>query len=319
MNQRETWITMANEYLDYRRQLGFQLKIEGEQLLRFAKFVDESGHDGPLTTEVALQWARLPENVSTLYQAKRLEVVRCFAKYLAIFEDRTEIPSTRLLGTAHRRVRPHIYSEANIFALFEAAKSLSPTNGIRPQTFRVLIGLLYSTGLRISEALRLNQSDVNPISGVMTIVETKFYKSRLVPIHPSVKRQLANYSTFRDEYLVAPQSRRFFLSERGKPLTYSTVRGTFRAMCKKVALKSNGEREYPRLYDLRHTFACQRLIQWYREGLDIDHAISNLSTYLGHVKVTDTYWYLTGIPELMHLAVQRFEQFANTVRKESDA
>lgn len=319
MKKRKTMVAMAKDYLHYRRQLGFRLKIEGEQLLQFAKFVDGLGHEGPLTTEVALQWSSLPENVSPLYQAKRLEVVRCFAKYLAIFDNRTQIPSVQLLGKAHRRVRPHIYSEADILALTEVAKSLLPTKGIRPKTFRVLIGLLYSTGLRISEALRLRQSDVDFSSGILSIVQTKFFKSRLVPVHASTKSHLEEYSSYRDRYFSEPQSKRFFLSEKGDDLNYSTVRHTFRCMCKKAGLKSNGERRHPRLYDFRHTFACRRLIQWYRDGLDVDHAISNLSTYLGHVKVTDTYWYLTGIPELMQFAVQRFEQFGQTVGREEQA
>ena len=113
-----TMVEMANEYLTYRRQLGFQLRIEGEQLLRFASFVDEQGHVGPLTTAIALQWARLPEDATPLYQARRLEVVRCFSRYLAIFDENTEIPPTRILGKAHRRIRPHIYSETEISALF---------------------------------------------------------------------------------------------------------------------------------------------------------------------------------------------------------
>ncbi|MFC1759149.1 tyrosine-type recombinase/integrase [Planctomycetota bacterium] len=162
-------------------------------MLRFACFVDEQGHVGPLTIAMALQWARLPKNASPLYQARRLEVVRCFAKYLAIFDENTGIPPSRLLGKAHQRMRPHIYSEADILALFDAAETLRPTHGIRPQTFRVLIGLLCSTGLRISEALRLMQKDVDLKSGILTIAETKFYKSRLVPVHASTKRRLQDY------------------------------------------------------------------------------------------------------------------------------
>jgi len=317
-HQRKTMVAMANEYLAYRRQLGFQLKIEGQQLLQFAKFVDGLRHDGSLTTEVALQWARLPANASQLYQARRLEVVRCFAKYLAIFDDSTEIPPAKILGKAHRRVRSHIYSQADISALFDATESLLPKNGIRPLTFRVLIGLLYSTGLRVSEAFRLKQGDVDFNHGILRIVETKFKKSRLVPVHSSTKRHLEDYSAFRDRYIIAPQSSHFFLTEKGTPLIYSTVRSTFRTLRMKAGLKSNGERPYPRLYDFRHTFACRRLAQWYRDGIDIDHAISNLSTYLGHVKVTDTYWYLTGIPELMQLTVERFERFGEQAGKERD-
>lgn len=314
-----TMVEMAHDYLAYRRQLGFQLKIEGEQLLHFSRFVDELGHVGPLTTAISLQWARLPENASPLYQARRLEVVRCFAKYLAIFDERTEIPPNRILGKAHQRIRPHIYTKDDVLSLFAVTKTLKPMHGIRPQTYRMLIGLLYSTGLRISEALRLTQKDVDLQNGILTIVETKFHKSRLVPVHASTQEHLQEYSSFRDQYLVSPPSRNFFLTEKGEALVYSTVSSTFSSLREKAGLRSNGERQYPRLYDFRHTFACRRIIQWYRDGRDLDHVISNLSTYLGHVKITDTYWYLTGVPELMQLAVQRFERFGELSGEEGDA
>lgn len=317
--QHKTMVEMAHDYLRCRRQLGFQLKIEGEQLIRFARFVDELGHTGPLTTAIALQWARLPENASRLYQARRLEVVRCFARYLAIFDERTEIPPTKILGSAHQRIRPHIYSRADVSSLFEATRTLKPTHGIRPETYRVLIGLLYSTGLRISEALRLRQKDVDLQNGILTIVETKFHKSRIVPVHASTRCHLEGYSSFRDCYLVSPRSTAFFLSENGTALVYRTVSGTFRSLCEKARLRSNGQRQHPRLYDFRHAFACHRLTQWYRDGVDLDHAIASLSTYLGHVKITDTYWYLTGVPELMQMAVQRFECSGKPSGEEADA
>ncbi len=204
-------------------------------------------------------------------------MVRCFAKYLAIFDEHTEIPPAKILGKAHRRIRPHIYSESDISALFDTAKILMPTHGIRPHTFRVLIGLLYSTGLRISEALRLKQKDVDLQNGVLTIVETKFFKSRLVPVHASTMRHLQDYSSFRDRYLISPQSNSFFLSEKGEALNYPMASNTFYSMRKKARLKSNGERKHPRLYDFRHTFVCCRLIQWYRDGLDLDYMITNRS------------------------------------------
>lgn len=161
MNKPTSLTALAQQYLKYRRDLGFQLKIEGEQVLAFAAYADSSGHKGAISTELALKWARLPEGVSTLYHARRLEVVRCFAKYAAIFDEATEIPAKGLLGKAHRRVQPHIYSEAEIRKLMQAASGLSPTRGLRPQTYVALFGLLASTGLRISEALRLNRNDVD--------------------------------------------------------------------------------------------------------------------------------------------------------------
>lgn len=310
MNATRTMVNLAQEYLDYRRKLGSQLKIEGQQLVRFAEYADQSGHCGPITIELSLRWARMPADASPLYQARRLEVVRCFARYRAIFDSATEIPPDRLLGKAHRRICPHIFSNSQISALMKSASDLQPTDSLRPLTYRTLFGLLTSTGMRITEALRLRDEDVDLTTGTLTVAETKFYKSRLLPLHPTVCEQLSEYAGVRDVQHPLPESTTFLISHRGQSLKYSTVRTTFRKIADRLGWQSNGGRRRPRLYDLRHTFACRRLIAWYHEGVDIDHAIASLSTYLGHAKVTDTYWYLTGVPELLQIASGRFEHFA---------
>jgi len=317
MSQAKTMLTLAQEYLDYRRNLGFKLIVEGEQLLKFAEYADGMGHEGSVTTELALQWARLPENASPLYEARRLEVVRCFAKYRAIFDSDTEIPLSGLLGKAHRRTQPHIYSEGEVRDLLAAAGQLVPLTGLRSSTYTTLFGLLASTGLRISEAFRLRREDVDFERRVLTIVGTKFHKSRLIVIHPSTCDHLQKYALIRDRHLPISESDNFLVSRQGNPLNYSTVRSTFRSICDRLKWESNGHRQRPRMYDLRHTFACRRLLQWYRDGVDVDHAMASLSTYMGHAKVTDTYWYITGIPELLQIAAQRFEDFAQPDRKEN--
>jgi integrase len=185
MSMQKTMVNQVNEYLAYRRKLGFQLKIEGGQLLNFAKYADNSGHVGPVTTELILRWARLPGKASHLYQARRVEVVRCFAKYQAIFSPKTEIPPPRILGPAHRRTEPYIYSQQQISALLKACTQLKPVDGLRPHTYATLFGLIACTGLRISEALKLSREDVDLVNGVLSISESKFHKSRLVPLHPS--------------------------------------------------------------------------------------------------------------------------------------
>lgn len=145
----KTMKELAQEYLNFRRGLGFQLRTEGKQLLKFAEFVDQSDHSGPLTTELALRWACLPTEASPLYRARRLEVVRGFSRFRAIFDEGTEIPAQRLLGEAHRRTAPHVYSDREISDLLHAASRLSPREGMRPRTYQTLFGLLASTGLRI--------------------------------------------------------------------------------------------------------------------------------------------------------------------------
>jgi len=305
-------VALAEEYLAYRRDLGSQLKTEGQQLLRFARWADQTGHAGPVTIDLAVRWAALPEDCSQLYRARRLEGVRCFARHRAIFDPETQIPPDRLLGRAHRRTAPHIYSPHEIAHLLAAAKALAPRNGLRPQTYRTLWGLLACTGLRISEALNLAWDDVDLERGLLTIRRGKFHKSRLVPLHRSVAAALRRYARFRDCCYPAAPSRTFFLSQSGRPLAYSTVRTTFRRIGQRLGWSAGLSGRLPRMHDLRHTFACRRLLQWYRQGVNVDHAIAALSTYLGHRKVTDTYWYLTGIPELMAVAVRRFEQFGRS-------
>lgn len=305
----------AEEYLAFRRGLGFRLKTEGQLLLKFAEFADRE-HSGPVTTQLALRWACFPEGASPLYCARRLEVVRCFTRFLAIFDEGTEIPPQGLLGRAHRRIAPHIYSDGEISDLIAAAGRLSSRCGLRPRTFQALFGMLASTGLRISEALTLQTSSLDREQQLFVVEATKFRKSRLVPLHSTVVAEVESYTRFRDQQLPLAEPGALLVSDRGTPLKYSTVRSTFRALCRQLDWKSNGGRQRPRLYDFRHTFACRRLLQWYRDGIEIDHAISALSTYLGHVRVTDTYWYLTGTSELLRAAAERFESLGRTAGEE---
>jgi integrase len=303
-------IDRVKAYLAYRRNLGYALHIEGAELLRFARYADERGHRGAITTDLALRWATLPRQASPLYRARRLEIVRCFAKHQSAIEPATEIPPTGLLGPAHRRTTPHIYSPDEIAALVASAAALPPTTGLRPRTYSTLFGLLACTGLRISEALRMAGVDVDLQRGVLTVRLSKFRKSRLVPLHPSAVEALRRYAGQRDRRFGASATRSFFLSEGGRPLVYFTVRTAFRKLSRRLGWTGRGTAREPRLHDLRHTFACRRLLRWYEEGADVDQRIAALSTYLGHAKVSDTYWYLTATPELMAVAATRFERFA---------
>ena len=310
MNPRPSMTTLANQYLEYRRSLGYRLKIEGEQLLQFARYADQSGHRGPLTSELAIRWAREPRDAARLYWARRLEIVRCFARYVVVFDSRTEIPPLGIFGKAHCRPQPYIYSGRELARLLAAAGRLRSATGLRSKTYATLFSLLACTGLRISEALHLKCADVDLQRGILTIRETKYRKSRLVPLHVSAKRALSQYAVSRNIRHPHDDSHAFFLSEGGRPLPYSTVRGTFRALCRRIGLIQRPGERAPRIHDLRHTFACRRLLEWYREGVDVERYVPILSTYLGHAKVTDTYWYLTGFPELLEIATARFERFA---------
>jgi integrase len=308
MNEGKSMIDWVKDYVSHRRQLGYRIQ-EGEgMLLCFAKFVTGSGHQGPLTTELALRWVQVVENKN--HQHRRFEAVRSFAKYLAVYEPQTEVPSRRILGLKCYRPQPHIYSQQEVLDLLRACDDLDPPGGLRPKTYSTLFGLLAATGLRIAEALRMNYRDVDLDQGILTIRETKFFKSRLVPIHASTREVLRKYVEFRNAYHSPTKAYTFFISESGGALPYSTVRGVFHELRRRLDWKQEDGKKLPRIHDLRHTFVCRRILAWYEQGVDVDQTIPFLSVYLGHVKVTDTYWYLTGIPELMAITAERFEQFA---------
>jgi integrase len=314
MNRPDSMTAKVKQYLAFRRGLGFKLQTEGHLLEHFARYADRSGHRGALTVELALRWARLPRGADPLYMARRLEIVRCFARHLAAVEPATQIPARQLLGPAHRRTTPYIYSSAEVSALMAAAQQLAPAGGLRPHTYATLIGLLACAGLRISEALRLLRSDVDGDRGVLMIRETKFGKSRLVPLHPTTSHTLSLYARDRDRLIARTPSDHFFVSDWGERLPYSTVRTVFRKL--RVGLQITGLDRPPRLHDLRHTFACRRVEQWYDAGIPLPHAISALSVYLGHAKVSDTYWYLTATPDLLSRAAARFESFTQSAERE---
>jgi len=309
MKKQKTMVAQVKEYISYRRKLGFQLREGTGRILNFAKYADKSGHTGPVTTELALKWASLPPKASQPCKAQRIGIVRRFAKYQAISFPETEIPPSRILGPANYRRAPYIYSRQEISALLEACTQLTPVDGLKPHTYATLFGLLACAGLRISEALKLSRDDVDLANGVVLIAETKFHKSRLVPLDPSVSRALGKYAKFRDQYHPVAKSKKFFLSETGNSLFYNTVKGNFGRLRKRLGWCTKGKRP-PKIRDMRHTFACRRLLSWYEQGVDINHAIYSLSTYLGHARASETYWYLTGIPELFAIAVKKFEKFA---------
>jgi len=310
MTSAPTMVELVADYLALRRQLGFALHSTGLQLLGFARYADESGHRGPLTVELAVRWARLPEAASPSWWARRLLCVRGFAQHRSLFDPETEVPPAGLLGPLSRRPTPHIYSDPEIAALLRVAAELGPASGLRPHTYVTLLGLLLVAGLRISEALRLEREDVDLTCGVLTIRRTKFRKSRLVPVHRSTVLALTAYARRRESLHPHAVSGTFFLTERGRPLCASSVASTFGALRRKLGWSPPLEGRRPRLHDLRHTMAVRTVLRWYQEGAEaVDRKLPVLSTYLGHVEVCDTYWYLTAVPELMALAAARFQAF----------
>jgi len=245
--------------------------------------------------------------------ARRLGFVRGFAQYRSLFDPATEIPPAQLLGSARSRCTPHIYSEAEIVALLSAAAALGPKGGLRPHTYVALLGLLASSGLRISEALHLTNADVDLDAGILTIIQTKFRKSRLVPLHLTAALALRRYVERRDRYCPRLPAKTFFLHENGAPVGYGAVKKAFDILRRQLGWTKGPNGRRPRIHDLRHAMAVRRLLRWYQEGADVGCKIAALATYLGHVEVTDTYWYLTAVPELMALGSTRFESYVAAI------
>lgn len=300
------------EYLATRRALGTQLRWPEMSLRKFVDFIEAEGA-GFVTTELATRWAFQPVGVQRATHARRLEIVRAFAVWLQATDTRTQVPPRGLLPARHRRPAPHIYSDREIADLMSAASQLHSASGLRGATFKTLIGLLAATGLRPGEARKLDVSDVDLSAGVLTVRESKFRKSRFVPLERSAQTALAAYAAFRDAARLRPETPAFLITARGSRLKGSVVRRTFANLCQAVGLRPRQHRRVgrgPRLQDIRHTFATRRLVEWYRAGLDVDRLMPRLVTYLGHVGVVETYWYIQAVPELLRLATERQEMSA---------
>jgi integrase len=308
---------IVEEYLGFRRKLGFELRIEGQELRGFARFAHEVGHTGPVTTQLAVRWATLPAEADRLYHARRLDMVRRLARHRVLVDPATEVPPEGLLGPSYRRRPPHIYSDQEVASLLRAAAGLGPTGGLRPQTYTTLFGLLAATGMRVAEALALRHRDVDLDASLITILSGKFRRARLVPLHPSAAEALRGYVDRRDRYRFrrVVSSNAFFLTEFGTALKYHKVLLTFLRLRDRLGWTTGRHGRPPRIHDLRHRFVACRLSRWYEEGVSVDHRMGSLSTYLGHVKVSDTYWYLTAVPELLALPAARFEQAVRTPRE----
>ena len=302
---------LVDEYLTARRGLGFGLETDEWFLRNFASHAERIGHSGPVTIELAVRWARSSRSSNPAQAARRLAIVRQFARYRALFDPASEVPPVGLLGRIPRRSTPHIYTEAEMAALLQQARCLLPRHGLRPATYVAYFALLASTGLRLSEACRLTTDDADLVNGILTIRETKFRKSRLVPLHPTTTQALRRYADRRDACLAAPRSEYFFRTEHSPRLTRTAVETTFRRIRRRLDWTGQGRTRQPRIHDLRHTFVVRRLLRWHLEGADVDRKILALTTYLGHARVADTYWYCTAVPELLASTGQRFERFAH--------
>jgi integrase len=292
------------DYLSLRRALGFQLANAGRLLDQFVGYLEEHGVD-TVTTEQALAWATLPAGASASWRAIRMSVVRGFAVYLHSLDPSVEVVPAGLIRSGPCRATPYLYSAAEIDSLITAAGSLQPR--LRAATYQSLIGLLAISGIRIGEAIALDDEDLDVEHGLLVVRETKFNKQRLVPLHPSAMRALARYVELRRELQPRPASPALLLSTAGTRLLHSNIGLTFAGLLDRAGITRRSASCRPRIHDLRHSFAVATVLGWYRDDADIPALMPRLSTYLGHTDPKHTYWYLSAAPELMALAAQRLQ------------
>jgi integrase len=235
-------------------------------------------------------------------------MVRKFAKYLNAFDARTEIPPQRIFPYESKRRIPYLYQDEDVLRLIETARKIDSQKGLDGSTYSTIFGLLAVTGMRVSEALNLECKDVDLHENVLTLRQTKGNKSRLVPLHHSTGQALRQYARLRDR--IAPQlsGATFFVSEQGMRLTRSMVRCRFDPIASLLGLRGSMVSRNARIHDLRHRFAISTLQKWYKSRINVDQRLPELATYLGHVHVRDTYWYLSATPELLKLATARLQR-----------
>jgi integrase len=300
-------------YLTYRRSNGYTLSCDETQLRSFARFADDAKESEHMTVSLAEAWALTSPSNSQFTLARRFEILRGFARFCLQHDPATEIPPRAMFGSSHRRLLPHIYTQLELSQLLEVASHLTPKQGLRPATCRCVFGLLAASGLRISEALALTRKDADLTSGILHIRDAKFHKSRLVPLHASTIAKLVQYNLLRDHIVSKPISQSFFLRDDGHSANQEGMLYALQSLCQQLDWQPRGDYTRHRLHDFRHSFIVRSMLHFYTQGVDIDSAILALSTYVGHAKVSDTYWYLTGIPELMAIATERFQRYANEV------
>lgn len=293
-------------YLQLRHSLGHDLAEAGWLLPDLVAYLDAHGLP-TVTIEAALAWAQQapasPAGRVTTIGPRRMTAARGFARYLSGIDARTQVPPLGLIPYRARWRPPFIYSAADIDTLLEAARR-SIISPLRAVTYQTLIGLLAASGLRIGEAIKLDRSDIDWAQGVLLIRESKFGKSRLVPLHPTSMQALEGYAQRRDQAQPRPAEPAFFVSLNRTRLLYANVQRTFRQLIDSAGIGA-GAPSPPRLHDLRHTFAVRTLLGWYRAGQDVQSKVPWLSTYLGHREPASTYWYLSAAPELLALAAAR--------------
>lgn len=298
--------SLVESYLSYKQNLGFQLRSEAICLRAFARYTEELGYAGTLTRKIVFQWCER-DNPSLMTKGRRFEPIAGLERYVNAFDPKSETLPKLPYGNPHKRVTPHIYTLNETLLLMDKCKSLYSPDGIRALTMQTVIGLLWATGLRTSELVKLTKDDINLDKNLIIVRKSKFNKDRIIPIAEDVSWHLKCYraqvSRISDK---ANRSAEFFFSTGGRPTNLRALEYAFQKIRDVVDVSDSGY-DHARLYDFRHTFATRTIKRWYDQGEDVNAKLYLLATYMGHAHPDETYWYLSSTPELMRLASSKYE------------
>ena len=295
-------------YLELRRSLGYRCQDATFFLHSFDTHACQKNHTGPLTQELALEFATSNPNSSTNYRAHRYRVVRQFSEYLAIFDPNTPLLDPKALPHSQARIPRHIYTDEEILRLLDEARRVSPKKPVWGLTIHAMIGLAASCGLRISEVVGLDSGDVDWKTETLLIRHSKFGKSRLIPLHKTTLDVLRNYAAVRDASFPDCKVAAFFINSRQRQYTHDALQWIFARLAYRAELRGPKGRG-PTFHDLRHHFAVKCLVTWYKAGIDVQGMLPALATYMGHVHFTSTAYYLTATTELLALAAERYQKW----------
>jgi integrase len=298
----------VDNYLALRRQLGNKLLNDAGLLHKFAVFLIDN--DSPcITVELALQFAMQNPNSSPQQWARRLSMIRQFAIHLSATHPDTQIPPPHLLPCHYSRCKPYIYSSEEITKILQTCLKINNKDSLRVYSYYIILGLLAVTGMRPCEVLSLNCDCIDFEAGIISIHESKFLKSRRIPIHKTTLSELKQYAMHRNKQFGDFQPLAFFVDNRGSRIMISALRKAFTKICILIGIRSQKDRPVPRLMDFRHSVAIRTLTEWNQDEINIEAVMPLLSRYLGHKNPLSTYWYLTGIPELLSGIKEKMEDY----------
>lgn len=295
-------------YLELRRSLGFNCKSHTKHLQSFDTYAHQRSHTGPLTQELALSFALSNPNSSTNHCAHHYQVVRHFSEYLAIYDPTTPIFDPKALPHSQARTPRHIYTDEELAHILDEARRVSPNNPVRGVTFHAMIGLAASSGLRIGEVVGLDHADVDLKTGMLVVRQSKFGKSRLVPLHSTTLEVLRSYAAARNASFPDCKDAAFFVHSGLRRYAKNTLQQVFAGLAFRAGLRGPKGRG-PTFHDLRHRFAVKCLVTWYKAGIDVQGMLPALATYMGHVHYSDTAYYLKATAELLALAAERYQSW----------